>query len=85
MCCSEGQRCRRDGLQCLSSNGGSAQCLMPPPLPERLKSPVGVVKIIEVNGAIVKAIVRSDALKSRARRGRSINAISIGDQATWRR
>jgi len=84
-CCAEAPACRRTGLICLPDEGGAQACLMPPPLPERLKTPVGVVEIIEVNGPLVKAVVRSDALKSRRRRARPLNAIYLGDEATWYR
>jgi hypothetical protein len=85
-CCAEGPDCYpRFGLVCLSDQGGGQSCLIPPPLPERLKSPVGVVEVVEVRGSLVKAIVRSDALKPRRRKSRSLNAIYLGDEATWYR
>ena len=84
-CCQEGLACKsRFGLVCLSDQGGEKSCLIPPPLPERLKSPVGIVEIVEVRGRLVKAIVRSDALRPK-RKKRSLNAIYLGDEATWYR
>ena len=85
-CCAEGPACKpRFGLVCLSDQGGGQSCLIPPPLPERLKSPVGVLEVVEVRGHLIKAIVRSDALRPKRRGVKSLNAIYLGDEATWYR
>ena len=79
-CCDQGARCLRGGQVCDES---SLTCIVPPPPPERLKIPVGVIEIVAVyDNNIVKARVRFDALKPQ-RKSKPLNAIRVGDEATW--
>ena len=50
--------------------------------PERLRAPVGILEITEVQSRIVKAIVRYDALNPQ-RGDQPLDAIRRGDEAIW--
>ena len=82
ICCSKGRSCIRDGLKCLTSDSGIEQCLFPPPPAERVKTPIGILEIIEVQGQVVKALVRYDALKPQGA-DQPLNALRRGDLAIW--
>ena len=88
ICCAEGDPCRvqrgrsTSMFSCMPSDMGEQQCLIPPPKPERLKTPIGLLEVVSVKNEVIKALVRRDILKDRSASD-SINAISIGDRATW--
>lgn len=82
-CCDKAPACRRSALYCLISDTSSDRaCLFPPPKPERIKTPIGILEIIEVEGRLIKATVRYDALQSR-KNNQPLNAIRQGDKAVW--
>ena len=82
MCCKEELSCRRAALRCLARDGYAERCLLPDLPPERLKTPIGILEIVEVQGRLVKAAVRYDALIPQ-RNHQPLNAVKRGDQAIW--
>ena len=82
-CCDEGLACRRAPLRCLADQSGQ-RCLLPPLPPERLKTPIGILEITEVQGRLIKAIVKYDALNPQID-DQPLNAIRRGDEAKWYR
>lgn len=83
-CCEQEPHCLLGGLLCLSGElEGDTQmmCLPPPPPPTQKKTSIGILKIISVQGRMIKAQVLHDALS--LDENRPMYAIKVKDLAEW--